>query len=90
MLLTPPRRLQSLGGLTGLIEQNRKRFGDPMGFRLVIYPDYAVMDRADPNDERHQLSYTYRAGPRSDYPGHALAVGVHLQRLRRRFDHLRR
>lgn len=61
-VLTPPRQLQSLGGLTGLMEQTRKRFGDTMGFRLVIYPDYAVTDRPDPNDERRQLSYTYRGG----------------------------
>lgn len=62
VVLTPPRRLQSLGGLTGLMEQTRKRFGDTIGFRLVIYPDYAVMDRPDPNDERRRLSYTYRGG----------------------------
>ena len=62
VVLTPPKQLQSLGGLTGLIEQTRKKFGDMMGFRLVIYPDYAVMDRADPQDDRRQLSYTYRGG----------------------------
>jgi hypothetical protein len=33
-----------------------------MGYRLVIYPDYAVMDRQDPREERRQLSYTYRGG----------------------------
>ncbi|EUA43530.1 hypothetical protein I552_8271 [Mycobacterium xenopi 3993] len=47
-VLTPPRQLQSLGGLTGLIDQTRKRFGDITGFRLVIYPDYAVIDRPTP------------------------------------------
>ncbi|EUA56563.1 hypothetical protein I553_8611 [Mycobacterium xenopi 4042] len=57
-----PRQLQSLGGLTGLIDQTRKRFGDITGFRLVIYPDYAVIDRPDPNRDRRQLSYTYRGG----------------------------
>jgi hypothetical protein len=61
-VLTPPRQLQSLDGLTGLMEQTRKRFGDTMGFRLVIYPDYAVIDRSDPNQDRRQLSYTYRGG----------------------------
>jgi uncharacterized protein DUF1707 len=61
-VLTPPRQLQSLGGLTGLVEQMRQRFGDTMGYRLVIYPDYAVLDRADPSDERRKLSYTYRGG----------------------------
>jgi hypothetical protein len=62
VVLTPPKQLQSLGGLTGLIEQTRKRFGDTMGYRMVIYPDYAVMDRADPNDDRRKVSYSYRGG----------------------------
>ncbi len=61
-VLTPPRQLQSLGGLTGLVEQMRQRFGDTMGYRMVIYPDYAVLDRADPNDDRRKVSYTYRGG----------------------------
>ncbi|MBV8348973.1 MAG: hypothetical protein JOZ49_16035, partial [Mycolicibacterium sp.] len=62
VVLTPPKQLQSLGGLAGLMEVTRKKFGDTMGYRLVIYPDYAVMDRADPQDDRRQLSYTYRGG----------------------------
>ena len=62
LVLTPPRQLRSLGGLTGLTEQTRKRFGDTMGFRLVIYPDYAVLDRRDRADDRRVLSYTYRGG----------------------------
>ena len=61
-VLTPPRQLQSLGGLTGLVEQMRQRFGDTMGYRMVIYPEYAVLDRADPSDERRKVSYTYRGG----------------------------
>jgi Domain of unknown function (DUF1707) len=61
-VLTPPRQLQSLGGLTGLVEQMRQRFGDTMGYRLVVYPDYAVLDRADPSDDRRKQSYTYRGG----------------------------
>lgn len=61
-VLTPPKQLQSLGGLNGLLEQMRQRFGDTMGYGLVIYPDYAVLYRADPSDERRKLSYTYRGG----------------------------
>jgi Domain of unknown function (DUF1707) len=61
-VLTPPKQLQSLGGLNGLMEQMRQRFGDTMGYGLVIYPEYAVLYRADPNDERRKLSYTYRGG----------------------------
>ena len=62
VVLTPPRQLHSLGGLTGLLEQARKKFGDTVGYRMVIYPDYAVFDRPDPGDDRRTLSYTYRGG----------------------------
>jgi hypothetical protein len=62
VVLTPPRQLQSLGGLRGLTEQARKKFGDTMGYRMLVYPDYAVIDRADPNDDRRKFSYTYRGG----------------------------
>ena len=40
------------GRLTGLFEQMKQKFGDTMGYRLVIYPDYASLDRPDPNEER--------------------------------------
>ena len=62
VVLTPPRQLQSLGGLNGLFEQMKKKFGDTNGYRLVIYPDYASLDRPDPSDDRRELSYTYRGG----------------------------
>ncbi|MBI2699616.1 MAG: DUF1707 domain-containing protein [Mycobacterium sp.] len=62
VVLTPPKQLQSLGGLTGLLEQTRKRFGDTMGYRLLVYPDYASIDRKDPTDDRRVLDYTYRGG----------------------------
>ena len=62
VVLTPPRQLQSLGGLAGLLEQMRTKFGDTTGYRLVIYPDYAVLERPDPNDDRRTLSYSYRGG----------------------------
>lgn len=62
VVLTPPTQLLSLGGLTGLIDQTRKRFGNAEGYRLVIYPTYAVLDRPDPNDERRVLTYDYRGG----------------------------
>ncbi|BDX35312.1 hypothetical protein TUM20985_58590 [Mycobacterium antarcticum] len=61
-VITPPKQLQSLGGLNGLLEQMRQRFGDTMGYGLVIYPEYAVLSRADPTDDRRKLSYTYRGG----------------------------
>lgn len=62
VVLTPPRQLQSLGGLTGLLEQMKQKFGDTNGYRLVVYPDYASLDRPDAKDERRKLSYTYRGG----------------------------
>jgi hypothetical protein len=61
-VITPPKQLQSLGGLNGLLEQMRQRFGDTMGYSLSIYPEYAVLNRADPSDDRRKLSYTYRGG----------------------------
>ena len=62
VVLTPPRQLHSLGGINGLLEQMKKRFGDTNGYRLVIYPEYASLDRTDPDDDRRELSYTYRGG----------------------------
>jgi hypothetical protein len=62
VVLTPPRQLQSLGGLTGLIEQMKQRFGDTMGYKLLVYPEYGSLDRADPNDNRKKISYDYRGG----------------------------
>jgi hypothetical protein len=56
----PPRQLQSAYGLGGLLDQARKKFGDTTGYRLLVYPDYGSMDRADPNDERRKLEYNYR------------------------------
>jgi len=62
LVLTPPTQLHSVGGLTGLMEQTRKRFGNTIGYRLVIYPTYAVLDRPDPADDRRVLAYDYRGG----------------------------
>ncbi len=69
VVLTPPRQLQSLGGLNGLFEQMKKKFGDTIGYRLVIYPDYASLDRPDPGDDRRTLSYSYRGGWDDPRPG---------------------
>ncbi|WP_410432963.1 DUF1707 SHOCT-like domain-containing protein [Mycolicibacterium aichiense] len=62
VVLTPPRQLHSLGGLTGLFEQMKKKFGNTEGNRLVIYPDYASLTRPDPSDDRRELNYSYRGG----------------------------
>lgn len=62
VVVTPPAELQSLGGLSGLFEQMRQRFGDTNGYSLSIWPDRAYLDRADPRDDRRVLAYTYRGG----------------------------
>lgn len=62
VVLTPPTQLHSVGGLTGLLEQTHKRFGSTVGYRLVVYPTYAVFDRPDPSGDRRVLAYTYRGG----------------------------
>jgi hypothetical protein len=61
-VITAPTRLQSQGGLEGLLEQMRQRFGDTMGYGLTVYPEYAVLSRPDPNDDRRSLSYYYKGG----------------------------
>ena len=58
----PPRLLHSANGLNGLFAQARKKWGDTMGYSLTIYPDYASMERTDPNDARRTLRYLYRGG----------------------------
>jgi hypothetical protein len=62
VVLTPPRQLQSLGGMSGLVEQMKQRFGDTMGYHLLVYPEYGSLDRIDPNDDRKKISYDYRGG----------------------------
>jgi hypothetical protein len=61
-VLTPPRQLLSVGGLNGLFEQMRKKFGSTVGFDLDIRPDTAYLRLADPGDARRTLMYTYRGG----------------------------
>lgn len=61
-VLTPPRQLQSLGGLTGLFEQMRQKFGDTNGYELTIFSDYASLERPDPAEPRRALRYSYRGG----------------------------
>ncbi|OHT84932.1 DUF1707 SHOCT-like domain-containing protein [Mycobacteroides saopaulense] len=62
IVLTPPRQLMSLGGLNGLFEQMRQKFGDTTGYELNIYGDYAILTRPDPREPRRALRYDYRGG----------------------------
>jgi hypothetical protein len=59
---TPPTDLLSLGGLSGLFEQMRKKFGDTNGYSLTIRPQRADLNRTDPRDDRRVLSYDYQGG----------------------------
>jgi hypothetical protein len=40
----------------------RAEFGDTMGYQLVVYPDYAITDRADAKNSHVKQSYMYRDG----------------------------
>lgn len=61
-VLTPPRQLQSMGGLNGLFEQMRQKFGDTLGFEMSIRPGRATLYRPDTEDPRRKLMYDYRGG----------------------------
>ena len=38
-----------------------------MGYRLVVYPDYAVLTREDAQNPRHTKDYLYRSGNWQDW-----------------------
>ncbi len=62
-----PTALQTADGLNGLLAQIRSKFGDTMGYQLTVYPDYAVLDRADPQNSQHKKGYYYKGGSWSDF-----------------------
>lgn len=57
-----PRLLHSVGGVNGLLEQVRKKFGDAKGYELSVYTDYAEMVRDDTEDDRFIARWRYEAG----------------------------
>ena len=61
-VLNVPKQLQTLGGMTGLFDQMRKRFGDTTGIELAITPDDAMLFRPDPTDEKSKLLYRFKGG----------------------------
>ena len=61
-VLNIPRQLHTAGGMTGLLEQMRQRFGDTTGIELAIFSDSAVLFRADPTDPRKKLLYRFNGG----------------------------
>ena len=58
----PAAQLLTTDGLNGLLASQREKLGDTMGFRLVVYPEYASLQRPDPQDARRSQSYDYRGG----------------------------
>lgn len=62
-----PTQLLTADGLNGLFAQIRGKFGDTMGYELTVYPDYASLDRADPQNSQHKKSYLYRGGSWSEF-----------------------
>ncbi len=62
-----PTRLHTADGLNGLFATIRSKFGDTMGYELVVYPDYAVLTRDDPQNPRHKKEYFYRGGNWQDW-----------------------
>jgi hypothetical protein len=65
--------LHTAEGLTLVVDEIRKRFGDTMGYELAITPTEATLARPDPTDDTSKLLYTFDAGwgdpsarPRSD------------------------
>jgi serine/threonine protein kinase len=57
-----PTQLHTADGLTGLLSTVREKFGDTMGFQLVVYPDYAVLERVSPNNSHVEQDFMYRGG----------------------------
>ncbi|MCF6386850.1 protein kinase [Mycobacterium sp. MBM] len=55
-----PSKMQTAEGLSGLLQTMRDKFGDTMGFSLVVYPTYAVYDRPDPTNSKVEQGFTYR------------------------------
>jgi serine/threonine-protein kinase len=57
-----PPQLHTADGLATVLSSMRDKFGDTMGFQLVVYPDYAVAERVDPKNSHIEQDYTYRGG----------------------------
>jgi hypothetical protein len=69
-----PTQLHTVDGLNGLLGTISSQFGDTMGYRLVVYPDYAVLTRDDPQNPRHKKDYLYRDGNWKDWGSESRAT----------------
>ena len=57
-----PGQLQTAEGLSGLLDTYRSKFGDTMGFQLVVYPEYAITERVSPKNSHVEQDFMYRDG----------------------------
>ena len=57
-----PGQLHTVEGLSGLLDTIRGKFGDTMGFQLVVYPDYAITYRVSPKNSHVEQDFMYRDG----------------------------
>ncbi len=62
-----PAELQTAEGLTGLLDTIRTKFGDTMGFQLVVYPEYAITERVSPTNSHVEQDFMYRDGQWSSW-----------------------
>lgn len=53
-------------GLSTLIDRIHQKFGDSTGYELDLYPEYAIIERADPDEPKGLISYLYREGTFDD------------------------
>jgi serine/threonine protein kinase len=57
-----PTQLHTADGLSGLLDKMRSKFGDTMGFQLVVYPAYAITERVSPTNSHVEQDFMYRDG----------------------------
>lgn len=62
VVLNLPRHMDTVEGMTGLLDEIRKRFGSTMGYELAFRPDQAYLSLPDPADDGRKLIYSYRGG----------------------------
>lgn len=61
LVLNVPRYMNTVEGMSGLLEEIRKRFGTTMGYELAFNPNRAYLAVPDPAGER-RLLYTFQGG----------------------------
>lgn len=62
LVLNLPRHMDTVEGMTGVLDEIRKRFGSTMGYELAFRPDQAFLSLPDPANDQKKLIYTYRGG----------------------------